>query len=250
MGVYSDFRKGLSPAWLRKAWGDRWNEACGSVEDGLLSRLIQSLKARHPSYAPEGALDLIGEDRSLERAPGEPSDVYRLRLKGALAAWRTAGTAKGLLENGLAPMGYATPAGESTVRIIRNRDWATLPEGAANIPDGNTALWARFWLVITRPPQYEPRTWTEMNAFGFSDTATFGTDATLAQARLLRRIVEQWRPAHASFMGAFVVPLAGPVTFDPLPPPGGSRWLEHNATFSGGTPCDFWRFGNRIHLIP
>jgi hypothetical protein len=242
VGAYTEYRKALSPPWLRRPRGEAWNEALGEVEDGLLSRFVRSLKARHPGFAPEEMLALIGADRQLVRGPGETTQSYATRLRNAIGAWRWAGTAKGLLEYGLAPLGY------TSVRIITHREWPSLADGG-RVPDGQTERWARFWIACGRPPVIEARTWSEMETLGFRDSDTWGTRATRSQVHLLKRVIDQWRPANARCMGVWeVLGDVATLTFDATPDD--ANWREESVTFDGGVPAVFWRFSPPIQAVP
>lgn len=251
MTVFGDYRKSLAEPALSRQAGRDWNDAFGEIESAALQASKEAVKASFPSVAPADALDKLGSEMQLPRAPAEPDDTYRARLQNAFSAWVWAGTAYGLTTYGIGPFGY------TNVRIITTRDWAGLTDqvGGINVPDGNTAKWARFWIVAGRPPTYTPRTWDEwqpdpLAATSYSRDQTWGTNASYLQASALRQVIDFWRPAASQLVGIFIVPTTSTPVFDSLPAPGGNRWLEENATFSGGTPCTFWRYNGVIHTTP
>ena len=240
MGLYETFRKQLSPPWLQRPRGTAWNEAMGAVEDAFLQRLLDATRARYPSHAPTPALAYIGEDPRIGQGPTEGDNDYRLRLKSAMASWQWAGTEEGLLEHGLRPLGF------TSVRVIANHQWASL---GLPVPDGRSDLWARFWLVCGRSPEYQPRSFEQMEALGFRSADTWGSNASFAEAALLRRVIEQWRPAHALCVGAWaVLGDAGALSLDP--PPTSPNWREEAVTVNGGQPAAFWRFISTLQAIP
>jgi hypothetical protein len=241
MGVYGDYRKQLSPPWLLRANGAKLSEAKGEAEDATIARVKEAVRVRFPSELNEAALYLIGRDRQIPRGAGESGETYAARLKAAFNAWKWAGTAKGLLEYGLTPLGY------TSVRIITNREWADLADGGF-IPDGDASKWARFWLICGRPPSYEPRDGDELEARGYRFTDTWGSTASLAEVQLLKSVIDLWRPGHAQCVGVWeVLGDATELTLDS--PPADKVWREEAITV-GGQPTVFWRFSPSIQPVP
>ena len=80
-------------------------EGAGVPLDDLRARATGVMLARLIRFAPEDALLLIGEERGLQRYPGEYLAAYRHRVANAWEFWRWAGTVRGMLY-ALEHMGY------------------------------------------------------------------------------------------------------------------------------------------------
>lgn len=186
---YQDFRRVGSPAWLRQTLGNAWNDSHASLEDAAAALAKEAVKASFPGLAPADALPALGADLGLEQGAGESAAAFRARLLVALDAWAWAGTEKGLLLYAL------TPAGFTNAGVIRNRDWTP--------PDGDTASWARVWVVIAKPnPWTADGAWNSGGTWG--DGGTWGSDATPEEVAMVRRLIRTWIPAHVVIAGIFV----------------------------------------------
>jgi hypothetical protein len=103
--------------------------------DEAVERLKVAAKADLPPEAPDDALPYLGDDRVIERLPGEDLDAYRVRLSAAWETWSWACTRRGLwralVDVGLRGVTFWTAA-ESLWDA-----WCPTP------------LWARFRVVST-----------------------------------------------------------------------------------------------------
>lgn len=182
MATYEEFAPELHPPPLRGPYGTAWAEEHGARLDELLADTKDGVKARFPDDAPTDALPRIAADRLIVRGPVETDDEFRARLKAALAAWQWAGTKKGLLDHGLAPLGLEDTG------IKTNTEWGS-------VPDGDTVKWARFWLVIAEThPWDDDGTWGDPGTY--ESTGTWGSTATLEEIQQIRSIIRLWKPAR------------------------------------------------------
>lgn len=73
--------------------------------DDLTTRTASVMLARLIAHAPEDALRLLGEERGLQRYPGEHLAAYRNRVLNAWTFWSQAGTLPGMVA-ALEHLGY------------------------------------------------------------------------------------------------------------------------------------------------
>jgi hypothetical protein len=130
--------------------------------------------ARYPSYAPEDALNLVGEGRALRRfPPDEPDAFYRERVRHAWDWWLRAGTKPGM-EAELARLGFHA-------RVIEG-PFETYFDGTWNFGDYEGAFtgpaWAEFLLRIWPQGPFQTR-----------------------ERDYLRQVVRELKPAHAVLRG-------------------------------------------------
>jgi hypothetical protein len=94
---YRAWRMSLVPTTHQRPTGQAFQGALGDVEDALIDRAKQAVKARFPLLAPPDALTALGVERQLPQGPGESTAAYAARLQGAWLLWPWAGTPYGLL---------------------------------------------------------------------------------------------------------------------------------------------------------
>lgn len=195
----------------------------------------QAAKSGFPELAPEDALAHIGSDRSIVRGPLEPSGSYRARLLLWLEAWRGAGVGRAMLDQIAA---FLTP------NAVRLRVWTQLgvvytreASGVFTVErvasdlwnwDNRTDAWARFWVVIY---SINGVPWTRHGTLvtgGFSQPGvTWGCTATVAEARSIRGIVDEWKPALSRCQNILVATDAAAFApSDTSPPLPNGTWGE------------------------
>lgn len=215
------------PTWLLDPQGNQWLQAVGQTKDFLLQRVLAGVQARFPGLAPGDALDLIGEERLIPRAPGELDANYSQRLIAAWNTWTRAGTEYGLL--------LALQAGGYTCTIVRpqlafsldasnNLVQTPLPTGAY-FPAGHPApFWSAFDLIIG--PSNLPAGWPPVPS------------VTSVEAQRIFQICKLWKAAHA-YLAHVIIIQSGwflgipPITFlhSTTPVLGGAVFTVWNAGF-------------------
>lgn len=89
----------LFPAWLLAEWGAKFHEGMGAFVDAHLEGATQAARLRFPSEVMEEDLALIGQSFNIERYADESWASYAGRLQGAIAMWKTGGSALTLLQH-------------------------------------------------------------------------------------------------------------------------------------------------------
>lgn len=234
----------LSPARLRTAKAARMVYAfIGIPLDAIAEGAEQAVNARFPEKCPEDALPYLGRDRSIIRGPEEGATSYRLRLRLWRESWRGAGVGRAMLDQ---IAGFLTP------QTCRMRIWTQVgvvytreASGAFTVErasggtwnwDGQADLWARFWVIIysnggvpwTRAPRWgSGGTWVSRPGL------TWGSSATVSEARSIRGIVDEFKPAASQCRNviiAFDATMFAPdATTPPLP---NGTWGEYWDTAS------------------
>lgn len=194
------------PVWLRGPVGVRVRGAFGAACDWAFDTLKQAVLARFVSKAPEDALGYLGAERSIERYPGDTLATYRARVQAAWTLWQLGGTAAGIIA-ALESIGF------TSVRIYTAN--GSGPAGELTWPpDGDAANWSRFWVLIdvsgseANPFNWQRVTWGDGHKYGGG--WTWGSTATVAQVRLVRRVIRVWKAAHEVHAGTFVDLPGGP----------------------------------------
>ena len=209
----------LSTPRLRGPWGTKWVTAFAAEYDWQKKRLTQSVLVRYPEYAPSDALALIGWERQIQRAPGESSVLYAVRLRDAWVTWTWAGTGPGILA-GVASCGFAAPrwnlddwptnwpeTSEGHVWLAPVRIFATPPD------DGDPSQWSRFWVII----DYYAHTGGDVAHV--RDDPTFirgdsrygtawgarGTKLSAGEWQTLKRSIRKWRGAGETCFEAIFI---------------------------------------------
>jgi len=212
--------------------------------DIIAEAVNQAVKTRFPELAPDDALPYIGRDRVIIRGPLEPAASYRLRLLLWIEAWLGSGVGRAMLDQ---IAGFLTP------RAARIRIWTQVgviytreADGSFTIErvagdlwnwDGQTSMWARFWVVIysiadvpwTRHPPYGGTSGT----WGSRTGLTWGSSATVAEARSIRGIIDEFKPALSKCQNVIIsfdaTAFAPTDTAPPLP---AGTWGEYWDTAS------------------
>jgi len=198
-----------------------------TLADMFVQRVYEGLLARFPSTAPSDALPLIGRDRRVRRGRNESDDSYRARLPLWINDRNRWGTPFAMLAKLAEYIGANTGA---SFRLVTNRgSWYSraadgtesylLDQGNWNW-DGDTAKWARFWLII-----YPGTLWEPAPAWGAGSSNTWGatpfswgSTATADEVASIRAIVDEWKMAGSRCVSIIVA--FDPASFDPTSAPG------------------------------
>lgn len=217
---YRAWRCSLVPTTHQRPTGQAFQGALGDVEDSLIDRAKQAVKARFPLQAPPDALTAIGVERQMPQGPGESAAAYAARLVDAWTSWQWAGTPYGMLR-----AFYATGYTNVVLAQVRGGKQYTLDaSGALVISSGGTwtptyvgdPFWSRFDVIFPAPL---PVSWQ-----------TGGVPAaTSNEANFIRSIVTAWKPGHAT-ANRIIIVTAGRVLGYPIRTLGAG-----NGTLSGAT---------------
>lgn len=200
MSTYAAWQPTLQPTALRGPWGERWAAGLGAEKDAALVLAKAAVKARFVTLAPSDALSLIGADRDIERATIDTAATYRARLADAWGVWSWTGT-----HYGYALALSLTSAQIAGARFVPQYQWTTPP-------DGRTALWSRFWVVVwtgalavgrftvgpwaTVGGDASPFDALLVGSFTVGDGLTVGSSMTRAQLGEIRRALAKWKNAR------------------------------------------------------
>jgi hypothetical protein len=151
---YRDYQVQIAPPWLRGPVGSAWLRASGDGQDELADRARAAVKARLPGHGPTVAMQIIGEERGVERLPGDTDEAYATRVRGVWSQRRWAGTPYGVLL-ALADIGYPT----AHLMIHRGRDYSLSGGALAThlmvsgrwVMDAREAFWSQFEVLLPAP---------------------------------------------------------------------------------------------------
>ena len=209
--TYEQWLARVLPPWLLGEWGSRYVVAIGGLLDTLVAGAKEAAKAGFVGLAPVDAVPRHGYDRWLPRIPGETDEAWRERL---LASWDTLsgiGPRSGFIDLLEAYMGC-------TVRVfdVSVDRW---PNGTQTTQDDNNLdNWSRFWVVFGSDHPWERPV---MGADAIGPGGLIGITMTETERSLLRRVVQEYRPAH-------MVPVEAWITFDLADP--SDLLLDHTAS--------------------
>lgn len=195
---HEQHQQDLSP--IRGPWSLRWAAAHGRVKDRLVERARQAVLAGAITRTPVDGLARLGADADLERSPIETSEQYRTRILGAFDLYSWAGTHYGYAN------ALALTSGEIRgARFIAQYQWPAPP-------DGRTALWSRFWVIVwtgalavgrftvgpwvTVGGNASPFSLLVVGSFTVGDGSTVGSSMTRAQLSEVRRSLAKWKNAR------------------------------------------------------
>lgn len=246
MATLSRFRRAytkLLPWWLTTEEGAKVNYTLGLLMDAYLTRLLQGLRARWPSYAMPSALPFLGRDRRIIRGINEPAEAYAARLLRWLDDHRIRGNPYALMEQLRA---YCQA--DVRIRTVDMRgNWYTIERDGTrevmldsaqwNWDAADPSRWSRFWVIIY--PTSDGQPWERDGTWGdgavWSDDAaegTWGSTALLTEVESVRRIVREWKPAGTTCV-RIIVAFADDVFV-----PGGAaetdgQWANHSKNDGG-----------------
>lgn len=217
MPGYRDWLPAQAPPPLAGPNGAALLQREGEMLDEYRDRLNQGVLARFPvkgsvgadgvySTPPSDALDTIGSDRGLARATGETDAAYAVRLQAAFSIWDYAGSHYGLLR-ALERAGFA-----AMVIVQDNGRYSQLTGSAGTIAD---LAFGTLMTCVDRPSShagwmFDPLQGVFWSQFGIVFTADAAILQTAAGWATLNKIVKQWAPASANYVGAWVI-LSGAV---------------------------------------
>jgi len=192
-----------TPSWLYGDTGEAWCTAFGYTLDAIHDACVWAVKARMPLICPADAVPYIARERNFDRVPRETIEQFRIRLQDAWAAWRYAGTDKGIVDQ-LALTGLSA-------NVVRNNQWVY------DSNSGNVAYyWARFWVLIDTPTGWSADdvwgtsgTWGDGGLWGLSGTMT------VEDIQYVNKTIKKWKHAPTQCISAIVL-LSGGVWGYPL----------------------------------
>lgn len=171
------FAASLSAGWFGVLHGLTGDMLAQSFSDSLRMPWLRDPKS------PDDVLPFIGNERGIQRYPGESVISYRTRLVRAWDAYKYAGAAKSI-EDQLAAYGYP-----GLVTFFPGRDG----------PSGETApYWSQFWIRFpagTHPITSEGPPW---DSFSWDDGASaWGPIGYTPEfSGTLHSIVNKWKPVR------------------------------------------------------
>jgi hypothetical protein len=234
-----DAIKALSPTWLQDGTAEKYLYNFGLAADAILEKLNQGMKLHMPGYGDPSALPLVGNDRLIPQGQNESNASSAGRLKGALDAWRLAGTATSILRQILGSVSPATP----TVRTVTNSSiWDTIIAGASSaLPPSHfqsglnwfwdfLPYWWRAWVIVYSiggSPWPTP-TATYAGGAHYGDGTCWNWAGGVGAAQTLTAILKLWKPAHAWV--PFILVAYDATLFDPAQPFGSSKLPDGHYT--------------------
>ena len=198
---YEEWMEKAQPPWLQNEAGRRWARALGRVLDGAVDGAQDAVLARHPSYAPEDALNLVGEGRAISRFGGELEAAYRERLRQAFTFWSLAGTFPGVLL-------WLEAAGYDAYVYEHFRD--------------DPFIWAEFsvWLW-PKNAAYTTDHWDD-GVGSWDDNTPWDYQLAATELSRIPNLLREVKPAHARVRRVYYIP--GPR----------DAWDDGNAWDDGG----------------
>ena len=226
--TFRKYRQGLVPTTHQRPTGQALQGLLGDVEDQLLDRVKQSVKARFPLLAPTDSLLALGVERQLPRGPSETDAAYAARIQNAWSTWPFAGTPFGVL-SALFTLGYTNVYLETCtgrqytlpVNALASMGNTALAAGQWFIDSARATNWSRFDVVFPTPL---PTSWA-----GGASVPAYSSD----EAKRIRAAINQWKPAFALCNRVVIVTTGGAsvasVTTD------GGVWGMFDGTWGDGT---------------
>jgi hypothetical protein len=221
-----------APPWLQGPNGGAWQAEFGGAKDEVLDRARLGVLARMPGKipreqgapdveAPSDALDHVGADRGMPRAPSETDPDFATRLLGVWGANQYLGGPYGLLK-ALSDYGFV-----GANLIYDNGRYWYLSSGVLTA--------GTLGVMVTRA---RPGWMFDADLLLGANWSRFGllfpTDAAnLAGVQgpaLLNATVERWRSAASTYMGSWVVLAGGVWGWPPT-----ATWGAMGADWGGGS---------------
>lgn len=226
MSTFRDSNDLIVPTWLRAAVAAAYRYSVNIIVDNFADALVNGIKARHPQFADDEELALIGRDRSTLRGPNESKASYILRLQRWIADQKAAGNAISVLQQTQA---YFAPNAPMIRLVNQGGTWCTLgSDGSITFNktspknwnwDGNDSAWSRFWVIIYCSggiPFSKQAPWGSGRKWGADPNGTIGTTATRADVASIRYIVNKLKSAGGRCDEIIIA--FDPASFDPTQP--------------------------------
>jgi hypothetical protein len=196
----------ISPPWLREEVGGTILRAVGTVLDALGERTAQAAKLGFPQVGPPSSLGYIGNDREIERPPGQSEAGYALQLREAFDTWRSAGAAWRMLtqmrlfftpangpgmravaegRGGIAIWHNINPVTGVVTRYEQTDNW-----NWKDLPDEHPLR--QGWVVVDCVGYWTPDHWGDAGDWG--DGGVWGSDMTEAEVQAFNGIMAKWKP--------------------------------------------------------
>ena len=197
--TFRDAIRERSPRWLRGTLGEKILYAFAAVFDALIDSTVQAVRRRFPGYNDD-ALPYLARDRKIRRGPNELSANYALRLRRWLTDHATRGGPYALLGQlaayyAVAPFNIALRY-ESGALFKMSTDGVILRAPVPADPfDGDTAKWARWWLIYDWPfVVIDDGTW--VSAGTYDDGGVWDSGLSAADVESLRIVPSEWNAGH------------------------------------------------------
>jgi hypothetical protein len=200
-----DMAVSIVPPWLQDDVGNAILRSCGMVLDALVARTVEGVKLRFPEVTTYTAFGYIGNDRRIERGPGQTNAGYSAQLLNAIPTWKNAGAGRTILSQMRA---YFAPDDGPPMRLVM---------------DGTTARDFNLWHVVDPTTGYVTRSkispatwkwglnrrwygWAIIDVSGiwvldywgdpgdWGDGGVWGSNATQEFVASLNAILKKWSP--------------------------------------------------------
>jgi hypothetical protein len=207
-------------SWIPKAvprpyrgfWGTRFFTAIGRRMDAIVQLARNATLARLPFIGNAGdALDMIGKDRGIPRAPAETDDAYALVLQHGWEIWQgdntpltgVGGGAASHLGMLLALERAGCPMGVLGVKIVQqNGRYAQLVAGALTL---GTLMNCVNRQDLTGVRNSRPGWTFEGRDNFYSEFGLLFPETAVIDVAAVNAAVETWRPAKALYIGAWMI---------------------------------------------
>lgn len=194
---------------LQSPNGTALQMAMGMAKDYFADKLRLALKARLPGLAPTDALAQIGAERNFVEGISETDVAFAARLVSAWSVWPYGGTPLGLLQ-ALSGLGYSDVViAQPLAGKLFTLSGTTLVSSVE--PNG---VWSSSWLAYPYSPlrQY---VWSSFDVLFVNPLpSSWGSGSTLPAAtsdemNRIRRVIQNWKPAHSVCNSIAVLVSAG-----------------------------------------
>jgi hypothetical protein len=224
MTTFRAYRQSLCPTTHQRPTAQAFQAALGDVEDSLIDRAKQAVKARFPLLAPPGALTAIGVERMMPQGASEPTAAYAARLTDAWQSWANAGTPFGMLRQ-FWSTGYTNVV---LAQVRGGKQYTLDAAGALVISSGGSwtptyvgdPFWSKFDLLFVSPL---PAAWVAGGV----------PSSTSSEADFIRALIRSWKPGHAT-ANRIIIVSAGRVLGYPI------RTLGAGNGTLGGATVTYW----------